>query len=394
MKRLKTVLACAVLAASAVTAQAQSQDWETEGLSDDAITIGVMGPFSGNAASYSKALIGMMAYYDKINDEGGIYGRKLVAVQEDTACDSAKGIAAAKKLLSQDKVFMLQGNSCSGVALAMRPIIEDSGVPWIVAHAVSDSISDPLAKNIFHGVPTGSANGRAMAAFVLSKPDTKKVAIIEHSNDWAHSYSDPARAYLEEHGVTPTEELTMERGETDATAQVLRLRQDKPDFIIAALYEAETAIFLRDLKKYGLGDIPVMGTAGTDLENTMKRTGDFDTVKNYYVIHSYIDNLDGPKMKPWADMIHKYYPDEQLSTFSFVSIGSAEALVAALKAVGPDLTRSKLIDALNQVHDFDTGILSDPITWTPEDHQGVKGSAVAGFVDGKPTVLKAWGQPY
>ena len=392
MNKLTTFLTAATLVAA--PAFAQDDAWETQGLTDDAITIGVMGPFSGNASSYSKALIGMMAYYDKVNEEGGVHGRKLVAVQEDTACDSAKGLAAAKKLISQDEVFMLQGNSCSGVALALRPTIEEAGLPWIVAHAVSDSISDPLAANIFHGVPTGRANGYAMAAFVLSKPDTKNVAIIEHSNDWAHSYSNPARDYLKEHGVEPTAELTMERGQTDATAQVLKLRQNKPDFIIAALYEAETAIFLRDLKKYGMGDIPVMGTAGTDLENTLKRTGDFETVQNYYVIHSYVDNLDGEKMKPWGDMIHKYYPEEELSTFSFVSIGSAEALVSALEAVGPDLTRSKLIAALEEVRDFDTGILSDPITWTPEDHQGVKGSAVAGFVDGEPTVLKAWGQPY
>ncbi|NIZ13805.1 ABC transporter substrate-binding protein [Phaeobacter sp. HF9A] len=392
MKIFTTMLATAALVASPLLAD--DAEWETWGLTDDAITIGVMGPFSGNASSYSKALVGMMAYYDKVNDAGGVHGRKLVAVQEDTACDSAKGLAAAKKLISQDEVFMLQGNSCSGVALALRPTIVEAGLPWIVAHAVSDSISDPMAHNIFHGVPTGSANGRAMAAFVLSKPDTENVAIIEHSNDWAHSYSNPARDYLKEHGVSPSQELTMERGQTDATAQILKLRQNKPDFIIAALYEAETAIFLRDLKKYGMGDIPVMGTAGTDLENTLKRTGDFDTVKNYYVIHSYVDNLDGTLMKPWADMIHKYAPDEELSTFSFVSIGSAEALVAALEAVGPDLTRSKLIAALEQVHDFDTGILSDPITWTATDHQGVKSSAVAGFVDGEPTVLKAWGQPY
>lgn len=392
MRRITLLLAAFALSTAAT--QAQDAAWETQGLTDDTITIGVMGPFSGNASSYSKALIGMMAYYEKVNEEGGVHGRKLVAVQEDTACDSAKGLAAAKKLISQDEVFMLQGNSCSGVALAIRPVVEESGIPWIVAHAVSDSISDPKADNIFHGVPTGSANGRAMAAFVLSKPDTANVAIIEHSNDWAHSYSNPARAYLEENGVTPSLELTMERGQTDATAQVLKLRQEKPDFIIAALYEAETAIFLRDLKKYGLGDIPVMGTAGTDLENTLKRTGDFDTVKNYYVIHSYVDNLDGPKMKPWGDMILKYYPDEELSTFSFVSIGSAEALVAALEKIGPDLTRSKLIAELEKIDNFDTGILSDPITWTADDHQGVKGSAVAGFVDEKPTVLKAWGQPY
>ena len=72
---------------------------ETTGLTDDTIKIGVMAPFSGNAASYSKAEVGMMAYYDKINEEGGVHGRKLVAIQEDTACDPAKGLAGVKKLI-------------------------------------------------------------------------------------------------------------------------------------------------------------------------------------------------------------------------------------------------------------------------------------------------------
>ncbi|QFT79387.1 Leucine-, isoleucine-, valine-, threonine-, and alanine-binding protein precursor [Roseovarius sp. THAF27] len=388
MKNSLKLIAALVMAGLPATAQ------DVPGVTDDSISIGVMGPFSGNASSYSKALVGMMAYYDKVNAEGGVHGRKLVAIPEDTACDPSKGLAAAKKLIHQDEVFMLHGNSCSGVAVAIRPVVEEAGLPWLVAHAVSDSISEPLARNIFHGVPTGSANGRAMAQFVLSKPDTERVAIIEHSNDWAHSYSNPAREYLSENGIEPVAELTMERGQTDATAQILKLREAKPDFIIAAIYEAETAIFLRDLKKYGLGDIPVMGTAGTDLENTLKRVGDFETVKNYFVIHSYVDNLDGPKLQPVRDILAKYAPDEELSTFSFVSIGSAKALVAALEAAGPDLTREKLIDAMEGIESFETGVLSAPITWSETDHQGVKGSAVAGFVDGEPTVLSAWNTPY
>jgi len=366
---------------------------ETTGLTDNSIKIGVMGPFSGNASSYSKAEIGLMAYFKMVNDEGGVAGRKLVAVPADTACDPAKGIAAAKKLIYQDKVFMLQGNSCSGVAVAIKREVVKAGLPWIVAHAVSDTISTPTVKNIFHGVPTGNTNGEAMAAFVLSKPGTKRVAIVEHPNDWAHSYTNPARAYLKAHGVDPVLDLTMERGATDATAQVLKLRQAKPDFIIAALYEAETAIFLRDMKKYGL-NTPVMGTAGTDLQDTLKRVGDLDTVKNYHVLHPYVDNLDGPRMKKWSKMIHKYYPKQDLTNFSYISIGSGIALVKALKAVGPDLTRSKLIAALDNIRGLHTGVLSAPITWTPKDHRGVKGSAVAGFVDGKPTILKAWGTPY
>ncbi len=365
---------------------------DTTGLTDTTIKVGVMGPFTGNASSYSKAQIGEMAYYKMINDQGGVNGRKFELVQEDTVCQPANGIAAAKKLISQDKVFMFHGNSCSGVAMAVRDIIVESGTPWIVAHAVNPNISMPPTPNVFHGVPAGPAYGFTMGKFVLSKPGTKNVVMIEHSNDWAKSYADPTREYMKANGVEPSMVMYMERGQTDATAQVLKIKQAKPDFIVASLYEAETVIFLKDLKKYGV-DVPVMGAAGTDLENTLARIGDIDTVKNYYVPHAFLDTVDGPGMKKWNEMILKYYPGETITGFSAVSIGSAVAAVQALKNAGRDLTREKFIAELDKLKDFDTGIFAAKITWSATDRHGVKESAVAGFVDGKPTVLSGWGKP-
>ncbi len=388
----KWKLPLGVLAAMGLIAGTAIAD-DTTGLTDTTIKVGVMGPFSGNASSYSKAQIGEMAYYKMINDQGGVHGRKFELIQEDTACQPAKGIAAAKKLVSQDKVFMMHGNSCSGVAMAVKDIVVESGTPWIVAHAVNPNISMPPTPNVFHGVPAGPAYGYTMGKFVMSKPGTKNVVMVEHSNDWAKSYADPTRDYMKSKGVEPSMVLAMERGQTDATAQVLKIRQAKPDFIVASLYEAETVIFLKDLKKYGITDIPVMGAAGTDLENTLARIGDIDTVKNYYVPHAFIDTVDGPGMKKWNDMILKYYPGETITGFSYVSIGSAVAAVEALKNAGPDLTREKFIAELDKLKNFDTGIFATNITWSADDRHGVKESAVAGFVDGKPTVLKSWNQP-
>lgn len=117
-----------VFAAIGLMAGAAIAD-DTTGLTDTTIKVGVMGPFSGNASSYSKAQIGEMAYYKMINDQGGVHGRKFELIQEDTACQPAKGIAAAKKLVSQDNVFMMHGNSCSGVAMAVKDIVVESGTP-------------------------------------------------------------------------------------------------------------------------------------------------------------------------------------------------------------------------------------------------------------------------
>jgi branched-chain amino acid transport system substrate-binding protein len=368
---------------------------ETTGLTDTTIKVGVMGPFSGNASSYSKTQIGLMAYFKYINDQGGINGRKFDIVQEDTACEPAKGIAAAKKLIFQDEVFYLHGNSCSGVAMAIKPTVSPTGIPWIVAHAVNPKISMPVneKRSIFHGVPAGPAYGSTMGKFVMSKPNTKRVAMIAHTNDWAKSYCDPAIEYIKSQGIDLVMELTFERGQTDSTAQVLKLKQANLDFILGCLYEAETVIFLRDAKKYGL-KVPVMGTAGTDLENTLARLGDLDAVKNYFVLHAFVDKVDGPKMQKWNDIILKYYPNETITGFSAISMASGVAAVKALKAAGRDLTRSKFIAELENTRGLKTGILACDITWTPTERHGCKQSAVAGFVDGKPTVLSSWNTPW
>ena len=385
----------AMVAFSALSMVGAANAGETTGLTDTTIKVGVMGPFTGNASSYSKTQIGLMAYFKYINDQGGIHGRKFEIIQEDTACAPAKGIAAAKKLIFQDEVFYLHGNSCSGVAIAIKPTVAPTGIPWIIAHAVNPKISMPVneKRSIFHGVPAGPAYGMAMGKFVMSKPNTKRVAMVAHTNDWAKSYCDPAIAYIKSQGVDLVMELALERGQTDTTAQVLKLKQANLDFILGCLYEAETVIFLRDAKKYGL-KVPVMGTAGTDLENTLARLGDLDAVKDYYVLHAFVDKVDGPKMKKWNDIILKYYPNETITGFSAISMASGVAVVKALQEAGRDLTRSKLIAALENIRGLKTGILACDITWTPTERHGCKTSAVAGFIDGEPTVLSAWKTPW
>ena len=389
----KSIVAFAVMGVLSMVGAANAD--ETTGLTDTAIKVGVMGPFSGNASSYSKTQIGLMAYFKHINDQGGINGRKFDIIQEDTACDPAKGIAAAKKLVHQDKVFYLHGNSCSGVAMAVKPTVSPTGIPWIIAHAVNPKITMPVneKKSIFHGVPAGPAYGSTMGKFIMSKPGVKRIAMVAHTNDWAKAYCDPAIEVIKASGGEIIEELTLERGQTDATAQVLKLKKANPDFILGCLYEAETVIFLRDAKKYGVR-IPVMGTAGTDLENTLERLGDPDAVKDYYVLHAFVDKVDGPKMKKWNDIILKYYPNETITGFSAISMASGVAAVKALKAAGRDLTRSKFIAELDNIKGLKTGILACDITWSSTDRHGCKKSAVAGFVDGKPTVLSAWEKPW
>ena len=193
--RLKNALYALAALAAIASAQADS----TQGITDTTIKIGNLGPFSGPQSVFTPLNYGPEAYLRYINAQGGVNGRKFVTVFADDSCNEAKGIAAAKKLIFEDRVFMIMSNPCSGVAMAIKPMLEAEGVPWIGASA-NPKITRPTVPNMFHTTYTGVESGRAMARFAMSKPGATRMALAMHSDDWAHGYCDNATDYIKNHG--------------------------------------------------------------------------------------------------------------------------------------------------------------------------------------------------
>lgn len=377
---------CAPLALALVgSALAQ----EVPGVTKDSIKIGVMGPMTGSAALFGKSVFGVEALYRDVNERGGINGRKIEIVREDDGCDPARGIAAFKKLVSQDRVFAVNGIACSSVAMPVKQDIARTEMPLMIMSAASDAITNPVAPNVFQAVATTGVVGRTVIDFALSKPGTDKIAFVSHSDDWGKSNRDPAIAQLKDkYGKEPILDLTMERGSNDATPQILKIKSSGAQAVVLMMYPAEVAIFVRDANKYGL-KIPMLGPMSISLEDTRDRVGGVAAVENLYVFYPYVAPFASPDMKKWADLIAKYYPGERVESFSFLGMGSALAMIEGLKRAGPDLTREKLTAALNTVKDFDTGVLSAPVSFSPEDHAGIKGGAMATFKDGQVVVVKS-----
>ena len=145
----------------------------TQGITDTTITIGNLGPFTGPSSVFTPLNYGPEAYFRYINEQGGVHGRKFKSVFADDSCNEAKGIAAAKKLIFEDKVFMIMANPCSGVAMAIKPMLLQEGVPWIGASA-NPKISRPPSPGIFHTTYTGIESGRAMASFAMGSRQRRK----------------------------------------------------------------------------------------------------------------------------------------------------------------------------------------------------------------------------
>lgn len=263
----------------------------------------------------------------------------------------------------------------------------------MVSGAAAAQIATPVVANIFQPTPNTVVVGNAMVDFIMTKPNTKTIAVISHSNDWAKGYYDGVIAQLhDKYGIKPVLDLTMERGSTDATPQILQLRNAKPDAVMVILYPQESAIFLRDAKKYGY-NAPFISTYGTSINDQYKRLGNYDVLKNFYTAYLINELPDQPGMQKWADMIHRASPNDDITINNYNALAGGLALVKALQASGTDPTWAKFIAAMNDIHDWDSGVAAGPISFSPTDHVGQKTLYFDTFVGEKPTVFAIWGKP-
>ena len=116
--RLLSALACA-MALAAPTAQAQ----ESQGVSKTEITLGSIQDLSGPLAGFGKQLRnGMMLRVNEVNEQGGVHGRKINLLVEDSGYDPKKAVLAAQKLVNQNKIFMMVGHLGTAQNLAAMPV--------------------------------------------------------------------------------------------------------------------------------------------------------------------------------------------------------------------------------------------------------------------------------
>jgi len=378
-------LALLISTLGSITARADS----TQGITDTTIRIGNMGPYTGDASSFSALNYGPMAYFRYINSQGGIHGRKFEMVTADDACKETTGIAAAKKLIYQDKVFMVLVTPCSGVAMAIKPTLLEDGLPWIGVSA-NPKLTTPTVPNMFHVTYTGVYSGRAMAGLDSPSPiyDLQWMDILDAAASPALAPgARPRPAYVKAMGQRP--DFLLLPNDVYANA----------DFVLGCLYEAELAILLRDLHKYSIS-VPVIGALGADFESTHKRVNNPAAVKNFYLPYQFKAPMGSPTMKKWEEMFVKFLEKSELpengvpTNFYYFGLPPAIATVEAFRRAGPQPTREKFIAAMETLKDFDTGVLADKVTINRDNHVGVHVMYAVGLNEqGKQTVFTAWGKP-
>ncbi len=380
----------------------QSAQAAEPGITDATIRIGLFSPLSGSGMAYGFDVVNAAKmYYDKVNKEGGIHGRKIELVVEDTRCNANDLVAAVKKLVEQDHVFLLNGGSCSAAVVAAKEYVERAKVPFLMLNASGDGALYPPSKYIYGAFSISQyAVGGSVVEFAVDHFKAKKIGYINHDDAYGGWNQTAAEFQAKRHdGVTLTVQ-SINPSINDVTAPMLKVRAANPDVLLLTTYARPAALIIKKAHELGWNKPIVLTVNGTaDLKQLVENVGGAAALKNFYIQDVVAGLPSDPKMKWVYDMYKEYYPDlaskpGHPQSYMAYGLPPAMTVVQALKDAGPEPTREKVLAAL-QNFKLDTGVMAGPIEFTPTDHAAQK-SAIYMKFDGEnkeliPGIFKsAW----
>jgi branched-chain amino acid transport system substrate-binding protein len=370
--KTKALLTTLAFGLAALAGPAGAQD--ATGVTKDSIKLGIVGSLTGPAAVWGSGnLAGAVLAFEEANASAGINGRKLEWVSEDDETSPPKAIAAFKKLTGQDQVFAVFGPAASAISAAMVPMIKGSNVPTFISVPSTPAVTEPMVKNLFRTGPLNDRmQGLAVADYVMEKLAGKRIALIRQSDEYGKRGADSVVERMKQKNANPVSHEIFGPADTDFTSQLLKIRETNPDVLVVYGYPSPSAIITRQAKQLGL-NTKIVGSNATSSRKYPQIVGEAAAGTQNVITVASLPESDEPKMKAFRERFEKRYPDlmkqDRPDLGDVLGYGGALTLIEGLKKAGPDLTREKLIAALESLKNFETG-LTMSTTFSATSHEG------------------------
>jgi branched-chain amino acid transport system substrate-binding protein len=389
MQRMMRRLSSLLLAGAAL-ALLPTHGWPAEpGVTDDKIILGSFLPLqSGLAAGATQMKKGTDAYFKHINETGGVNGRKIEWIVENDSYNPQQTAAVVKKLVDRDGVFALVSTLGTVTNLAVLPFLAQRGVPIINPAGGHQLLNKPKDKNVFGILPLSSEIGESMTEFALTKLAAKRVAVFFQNDQFGKDQRDGAVEHLKSRGSQPVAEASYVPSDVDISAQVVALRQAEPDVVILGVIPKHAALFMKEAQR--LGWKPKVVGHNTVADPVVIDLAGADALEGVYVnLMTAVDSMDKPAVKKANEILAKHYPQTKPGYYPYLGMAGAIIAVEAANRAGKELTRARLIDALESLGRFETGLVP-PLSWSAAYHGGPKTFGYAVWKGGKLSVIEGW----
>lgn len=325
----------------------------------DPIRIGAPLPLSGAFAFPGHGeQVGLKLAQAEINANGGINGRNIEFIIVDSHSRPDGAVAAATRLVSQDKVIAVLNGGTSGEVNASLPFFRQTGVVNYVMAAQDPTITEPFTRNIFRGAGLNNNSGAPMYAEYLAKTGVKRLAILQGAYPVFKTLMEPLKKELEKAGVQVVRVEQYNVGDTNFGAQALQIANAKPDTVLVLAQTTDALAILPQLRRAGItarlvGDVasadPAILSAGAAAEGftIFSITGS-----------QLVDDKTG-EMGKFHAALAKYkieLPAKMPNVFSVFAYSDAYVMAEALRRIEGPITSEALIKSLeNNIRGFMPG---------------------------------------
>jgi branched-chain amino acid transport system substrate-binding protein len=379
--------------ASAMTA-AWSFEAPDDGVYKDRIDWGVMMDLSGpTAANEVPWTNGVKAYIRKVNEEGGIHGRKINLLVEDDRYETSLVRVNYERLVTQTKVLAISGMGSSSAQASLMPQIKRGPVPIVGAYALNKLGYEPANPMYYAGFCGTKEMAQAGVGYFSERLKLKnpKVAVVHLDVAGGKEFADYIGVEVAKvngsHKAFP-----VKTGAADVTAQVLEISTMKPDLVAIYGVPNNSILTMRALLQYGL-KIPAFGITHLGTPEIYTAIGP-EAAANYYFMSCFSpgESEDTAGLREMSAAADKYGYGNQKSNVNYVGGWVIGQLIAeSLRSVGTEPTRAKLVAMLNAGFQIDTKGVSSPLKYTKDDHRGLVNLRAYTF-DFQSKKFKAFGQ--
>jgi branched-chain amino acid transport system substrate-binding protein len=375
------------LAALAVSGAALAQQ---QGVSKTEITVGTIQDLSGPLAGYGKAVRnGMLLRIDEVNEQGGVNGRKLKLITEDSGYDPKRAVLAAQKLVNQDKIFIMAAHLGTAQNNAAMPVQFEKKVVNFLPVTAAREMYEPFNKYKYAFFATYFDQMRAAVASLVKEKKISKVCAIYQDDEFGLEVLRGAEASLKTLNMDFTEKTSYKRGATDFSSQVARMKGAGCEMVVLGTIIRETVGTIAESRKTGFNPLFIGSSAAyTDLIHKLGGKAMDGMYATMNVPHPYLDEASNP-IRFWANK-YKTKFSEDPTVFSVYGYVIMDTFIQAAQKTGPNLTSDSFVAAMDKMT-VPTDIFGSPEgTFSPTKHLGSNKSRLSQIQDGKWKIISEY----
>lgn len=375
------------LIAAAMALAAGSASAQTQGVTKNEIVIGSIQDLSGPLAGFGKQVrLGMMLRVDEVNEQGGINGRKVKLLIEDSGYDPRRAVLAAQKLVNQDKIFAMVAHIGTAQNMAAMPVQFQKNVVNFFPVTAAREMYEPFHKLKYSFAATYFDQMRQAVPALVKEKGAKQICTMYQDDEFGLEVFRGAEAGLKEAGMQFAEVTTYKRGATDFASQMQKLASAKCDFVVMGTIIRETIGGIATARRLGFNPTFVGSSAAyTDLIHKLggpAMNGFYATMTSQ---HPYLDEASQP-IRFWANK-YKTMFNEDPTVFSAYGYGAVDSYLRAVEKAGANLTTETFIKAMDTMK-IPPDIFGSPeMTFSPTKRLGNNISRMSQIQEGRWKVV-------